>query len=251
MRLTFLEIQAIQICSAKFFPKSKVYLFGSRVDNNKKGGDIDLYIETDLTDIFQRKNDFSVQLQQQIGEQKIDILINNGSENKMIFKTAKETGIEIMNKYQYNLEHILLECEKHKIRIVKSSEKMQNFMPLTVDNYQNLNDEQITLTDQFLFRFSKLQDLIGAKLFPTILLFLGEDIKSQTVIDRLNRLEQLELIKSRLEWQELRDLRNNLAHQYEQDSEKSIQFISAFFQKRNELINFYLQINKYCHNQYK
>ena len=103
MRLTFFEIQAIQICLAKFFSKSKIYLFGSRVDDNKKGGDIDLYIETDLTDIFQRKNDFSVQLQQQIGEQKIDILINNGSEKKIIFKTAKETGVEIMNKYQDNL----------------------------------------------------------------------------------------------------------------------------------------------------
>ena len=45
MRLSLTEIKAIIKSKNNSFGKSsKVYLFGSRVDDNKKGGDIDLYI---------------------------------------------------------------------------------------------------------------------------------------------------------------------------------------------------------------
>ena len=44
MRLSQREIKIIKDKTEKFFGKSKVILFGSRIDNNKKGGDIDLYI---------------------------------------------------------------------------------------------------------------------------------------------------------------------------------------------------------------
>ncbi len=212
MRLITAEIRAIKECSAKFFPNSKIYLFGSSVN---------------------------------------DVLINNGSENKLIFKTAKQTGVIIMNKYQDNLENTLLECKKHTVRIISASEKMQNFMPLTAKKYQALNDEKIMAMDQFLFRFAKLQDTIGAKLFATLLLFLGEDIQSKTIIDRLNRLEQLNLIQSKIAWQELRNIRNDLSCQYEQDSIKSLEFINSIYQKQDELIRFYLKINQYYQKNYK
>ena len=50
MRLSEFEIDAIKTAVNKYFEQgAKVYLFGSRVDENKHGGDIDLYVETDLT----------------------------------------------------------------------------------------------------------------------------------------------------------------------------------------------------------
>ncbi len=44
MRLSKKEIKIIKDKTENIFGKSKVILFGSRIDNNKKGGDIDLYI---------------------------------------------------------------------------------------------------------------------------------------------------------------------------------------------------------------
>ena len=44
MRLSKKEIDIIKSKTDKFFGKSKIILFGSRMDNSKKGGDIDLYI---------------------------------------------------------------------------------------------------------------------------------------------------------------------------------------------------------------
>jgi len=245
MRLSEKEIRAIKTCSAIYFPGSKLYLFGSRADDLKKGGDIDLYIETTLNDLDKRKIDFLTRLQQEIGEQKIDLVINEGKLDKQIFVEAKSTGIQLMNKYQENLESIFKECDKHIVRINMASEKMQPKMPLTIETYNQLNDDDIAALDQFLFRFGKLQDAIGSRLFSNMLLYLGEDIKSLTMIDKLNRLEQINLLESKIEWQNLRELRNELSHQYEQDSNESLKFINEVFDKRQQLLSIYIMMENY------
>jgi len=49
MRLTEFEKKEIKHAVEKNFgTEIDVYLFGSRIDDSLKGGDIDLYIETDL-----------------------------------------------------------------------------------------------------------------------------------------------------------------------------------------------------------
>lgn len=44
MRLTGLEVSAIKESVRSFDPEAKVFLFGSREDDSKKGGDVDLFI---------------------------------------------------------------------------------------------------------------------------------------------------------------------------------------------------------------
>ena len=46
MRVTSKEVKIIQNQIYKIFGESEIYLFGSRVDDNLQGGDIDLYIIT-------------------------------------------------------------------------------------------------------------------------------------------------------------------------------------------------------------
>lgn len=245
MRLIEKEKQAIKLCAAEHFPNSKIYLFGSRADDYKKGGDIDLYIETKLHDLDKRRVSFLTMLKQEIGEQKIDLVINDGRKNKTIFIEAKKTGIQLMNKYQENLEMIFQECDKHIIRIKKASKKIELKMPLTLKVYNKLEDNEVAVIDQFLFRFSKLQDAIGSRLFANILLYLDEDIKNLTMIDKLNRLEQIDLLESKIVWQNLRELRNELSRQYEQDSAESLKFINEIFNTRHQLIAIYTRVKDY------
>jgi hypothetical protein len=66
-------------------------------------------------------------------------------------------------------------------------------------------------------RFTKLQDVLGAKVFPRILTRLGEDVRSMAFIDVLSRLEALGFIDSADTWLSLREQRNRLSHDYPDD----------------------------------
>jgi predicted nucleotidyltransferase len=98
MRLTENEITAIKtVTKSVFGEEASAVLFGSRTEDSKKGGDIDLLIKYTGTisrdDLYQLKLKFLVQLKKIIGDQKIDILIDGGQADKTIFKTVAKNGI--------------------------------------------------------------------------------------------------------------------------------------------------------------
>jgi len=72
MRLKQSEITLIKQAFCDIFTKGSLYLFGSRVDDNKKGGDIDLYIIPFYTEnLTSKKIDFLVKIKKTLGQQKI------------------------------------------------------------------------------------------------------------------------------------------------------------------------------------
>ena len=143
------------------------------------------------------------------------------------------------------LEKIFYECDKHLYRINSSAKKLEYIMPLNKEKYLKLTEDDIQSLDQFLFRFSKLQDTMGQKLFKTILLFLNEDIEGKPFIDILNLMEKLTLIDDANEWKCLRDDRNELAHNYEDEPEEMSESINIIYEKRCLLGSIYLNIKKY------
>lgn len=102
MRLTSNEINIIKECfQAQFGEKDHLWLFGSRADDNARGGDIDLYIETEsetLKEAFNKKFEFILSLNMRLGEQKIDIVLNvlTLKNDLPIYQIAKETGIQLV-----------------------------------------------------------------------------------------------------------------------------------------------------------
>lgn len=105
-------------------------------------------------------------------------------------------------------------CDRHIQRIDEALEAMNTDIPMSVDCYANLDKNQIRCMDQFIFRFSKLQDAMGAKIFRYVLEYLDEDISTLPMRDILNRMERFNLIDSAEEWGYIRELRNEIAHDY-------------------------------------
>ena len=94
VRLEAWEVDTIKKAAKEVFGDYvRVILFGSRVDDNKKGGDIDLYVITD-TPTFEKKSEFWIKLQEYLGEQKIDIILSK-DKNRPIEKVALKEGIEL------------------------------------------------------------------------------------------------------------------------------------------------------------
>ncbi len=150
-----------------------------------------------------------------------------------------------MNLHQEKLEKIFSESEKHILRLNSASQKMSSFMPLNKERYEHLSENEIEHVDQFLYRFAKLQDAMGQKLFKHILLFLDEKVENMPFIDILNKLEKLELLENATIWRELRDDRNDLAHNYEDDPEEASLIINKLFIKKDILIQIYNKIKNY------
>lgn len=80
MRLESREIDCIKHLAKKYFGENiAIYLFGSRTDDQKKGGDIDLFLSGIEDEKFkiESKIKFLVDLKIAIGDQKIDLVFDN------------------------------------------------------------------------------------------------------------------------------------------------------------------------------
>lgn len=96
MRLTNKEIQIIrQVAQQVYGEKVEVYLFGSRTDDSKRGGDIDLLIRShsDHRNVLSRVR-MAAQLKLQLGDQKIDIV--GDYEDSSVVQDALKTGIRLL-----------------------------------------------------------------------------------------------------------------------------------------------------------
>ena len=99
MRLSELEKETLKHAAlACFGHGTRLRLFGSRADEQRKGGDIDLLIEsttTDPADIAKAHTRFLSQIYTRLGEQKVDVLIDYPGRlsHPPIFKVALQEGI--------------------------------------------------------------------------------------------------------------------------------------------------------------
>ena len=95
MRLNIYEQKMIKKVFLETFKNGHIYLFGSRVDDSQKGGDIDLYIDSkNIENPFEKKIEFLVSLKQKIGDQKIDVIISK-DKTRVIEKEALQYGIKL------------------------------------------------------------------------------------------------------------------------------------------------------------
>ena len=94
MRLTAEEIKHIkQQVHHVFGDGSRVFLFGSRTDEAKKGGDIDLFIEPQhVSNASEQKITLLTKLQTVLGDQKIDIVLAK-DKKRLVEQEARKKGV--------------------------------------------------------------------------------------------------------------------------------------------------------------
>ena len=87
----------------------------------------------------------------------------------------------------------------------------------TVEEAQKVKADPILAErlDAFVSRFGRLQDTVGDKLLPALLIALAE--KTGPAIENLDRAEKFGFIESTDTWMEMRKLRNQMVHEYIED----------------------------------
>jgi len=94
MRLSAKEIKVLKDTLKSMSDEAKIYLFGSRVDDAKKGGDIDLYvIPKEKTQTFAKKAKLQIMLEDTLFKP-VDIVVSY-DDTRLIEKEAKENGIKL------------------------------------------------------------------------------------------------------------------------------------------------------------
>ena len=112
------------------------------------------------------------------------------------------------------LQASLAKCRMHLKRLQYASTQLTGLFPLSLNAYSGLSEATVGHIDQLIFRFTKLQDELGNHTFRFLLGFLQEDIAGKPFRDILNTLERLQVIDSADTWLTLREIRNDLTHEY-------------------------------------
>ena len=156
----------------------------------------------------------------------------------------------LKNDYIDRLSTRLAICELHLKRMIFAQKRISNLFPLTVDSYRAMKEEQISFADQLIYRFSKLQDTMGNKLFPLMLEGLQEDVETLPFIDILSKIEKLGLIESSNQWLTLREIRNVVTHEYPFQLDQLIEGLNQINEQIEMLIKIWNTLKNYSKQRF-
>ena len=144
------------------------------------------------------------------------------------------------------LEDLLNECDLHLLALREAMARCPQ--PLTMGHFAIRNPELIATLDQFAYRFAKLQDVMSVQLFRRFALdVLHEPVESSPVIDILNLLERYRYIPSAARWQEIREMRNQITHEYQMSPSELIVTLALAFGMVEEMSGIVAGLRKQRH----
>jgi len=124
--------------------------------------------------------------------------------------------LSIPASHQERLSFLARVTEKECVHLLQTDTRLFGNL-FTVEEAQRIELDPILAErlDAFVARFGRLQDTVGDKLLPALLISMAE--KPGAAIDNLDRAEKLGLIESTEVWMEMRLLRNQMVHEYIED----------------------------------
>ena len=143
------------------------------------------------------------------------------------------------------LNNTLIICEVHYQRMTFAWDRLKQHFPLSEEKLKSLTPVDLALSDQLIFRFSKLQDVMGSRLFRQILEILGEDVTGVPFIDILNKMEKLDLIDKAVTWINLRQTRNIISHEYPFVQEEQADELNLLMTDIGKLSDIWLKLKAY------
>lgn len=114
--------------------------------------------------------------------------------------------------------------------------------PFSLERAQSLESNPVLAeqVEAYTSRFCRLQDMVGDKLLPAWLKALGE--KTGAAIDNLDKAEKLGVLTSADEWVAMRQLRNQMIHEYIEDMSVLADALQMSFSRLDMIIGVGLAI---------
>lgn len=144
------------------------------------------------------------------------------------------------------LKETLAICNLHHQRMMFAWESIKKYFPVTEISFSQISPIELALFDQLIYRFSKLQDSMGSRLFKQLLEALEEDISGLPFIDILYKMEKLNLLDYAKDWIVLRQTRNTVSHEYPFFKEIQIEELNLLPEEVEKLAAIWIKLKEYA-----
>jgi len=140
-----------------------------------------------------------------------------------------------MNIYK-KLELHLEESSVHIERLLDVLRVLEKLYPLTTSKLETITSANKDKLDVLAFRFSKLQDLLGSKIFREYLAFLQYPTEDKNFLELLKELDKEKIIDIDI-WSEFRGVRNSISHDYPFEEDEKLDAINYLIKNVKYLID--------------
>jgi hypothetical protein len=139
----------------------------------------------------------------------------------------------------------LTHLEQMRKYLEYSEQRVQRILPIT--NWQDLSFEQHETLAAFRVRFSEFQEHLGKTMRA---IAIEEEVEAERFGAILAFMEKLGIIETTERWKLIRELRNAINHEYEEDAERLAQFFLETLQATPELFDYFQRLLTFCADTY-
>ncbi len=133
------------------------------------------------------------------------------------------------------LEKHYITLKEYKVLIVELLKEKNIYEQFT---FNTLPPQEKAILDAYLKRFSSIQDFLGSKIFSSLLDIAG--INGSKMSEVLYHMEREQIIDSLENWIELREVRNELEHDYPEELEEALRDLKFCIDSFEKIESYYL-----------
>lgn len=124
--------------------------------------------------------------------------------------------------------------------------RMAQVLPKLRQGLQALTPEDHETLAAFRVRFSEFQEHLGKTMRN---LAIEEEADTDRFGSVLNYMEKLGILDSATRWKEIRELRNSVNHEYEEDAARVAQFFNALVEALPTVLDYHRRLEDFCRDE--
>ncbi len=147
------------------------------------------------------------------------------------------------------LTDALRQCARHTQRMQSAIQRIH--FPLDSEELTHADDDLITLLDQFVFRYTKLQDALGEHVLRAFCVhILLEPMENRPLMDVLALLERHSYLTAS-DWHIHRAMRNTLTHEYPEQASWQAAILNQAYTLSQQLVALLTRLTQETEKYYK
>lgn len=127
-----------------------------------------------------------------------------------------------------------------------SSRRMAQVLPKLQQKPDTLSAEDHETLAAFRIRFSEFQEHLGKAMRNVA---VAEEVDTDRFGSVLAYMEKLGILDSAAHWKEIRELRNSVNHEYEENLPRTAQFFAALMDALPAMLDYHLRLVQFCRDE--